>query len=312
MESSESVSVTAGDISRNFGLWQDRALHAPVVVTHHGRPRVVVVSAELFQNLKPGTAGGHALSRAEIGLKAVLNAISEAFIAFDDQLQVAAVNTAFEALAGVNDAQLLGRDWTEIFPATRQAMIGEQLRRCLRTGEVVEFEAPAAPTGDRRCTLRAFPYPAGVAMTIVNRSEERDLRRRLGECLSFKAAFSGLHEVASVRLNIRGVIVALDEHFETLSGFSSEALLGCRLPDIFRPADRRHLAARIEHVLQTSEREVLTLTMLAKSGSEKVVELSLATVLDEGAPQGLVAAAHVVDTETDAPGDPAPSALGRS
>lgn len=37
--------VTAGEISRNFGQWQDVALSGPVIVTHHGRPRVVMTSA---------------------------------------------------------------------------------------------------------------------------------------------------------------------------------------------------------------------------------------------------------------------------
>ncbi len=82
---SEPLSVTAGEISRNFGHWQDRALEAPVIVTHHGRPRVAVVSAGLFFGLtEDGGGGREARERSEAALAALLGAMSEAFVAFDE------------------------------------------------------------------------------------------------------------------------------------------------------------------------------------------------------------------------------------
>ena len=45
------VTTTAADLNRNFGLWQDRAMSEPILVTHHGRPRSVLVSAEDYRRL---------------------------------------------------------------------------------------------------------------------------------------------------------------------------------------------------------------------------------------------------------------------
>ncbi len=290
--SSEPLSVTAGEISRNFGHWQDRALETPVIVTHHGRPRVAVVSANLFSSLAGGGGTTTIRSQCETALSAVMGAMSEAFIAFDSFLKVVTVNHPFEALAGLSSAQLAGRTWHELFPAPSQALIGEQLLRALKAGEVVEFESCAAPTGDRRCSMRAFPYPEGVALLVLNRSQERDLRRRFEEATAFRTATSNLHDVGAARLNIRGVFAELDERFAAMTGFQVEELLDYRLTDVVRPAERHALAARIEEVLRTQAPTVQPATLLVKNGGEREIELSLAPVLEDCSPMGLIVAAR--------------------
>ncbi len=289
---SEPLSVTAGEISRNFGHWQDRALEAPVIVTHHGRPRVAVVSAGLFFGLTGEEAGRESRGRSETALSAVLGAMSEAFVAFDDHLRVAVVNHPFEALAGLGAAQLEGLSCAELFPAPCQAMIGEQVLRALKAGEIVEFEASAAPGGERRCSMRAFPYPGGVALLMLNRSEERDLRRRFEAAEAFRTATSNLHDLGAARLNVRGAFAELDERFAAMTGFKVEELIDYRLTDVVRPAERHALSARIEAVMRTNEPAVTLATLLVKNGGEREIELSLAPVMEDYAPMGLIAAAR--------------------
>jgi len=289
---SEPLSVTAGEISRNFGHWQDRALEAPVIVTHHGRPRVAVVSAGLFFGLAGDGTGREARARSETALSALLGAISEAFVAFDEHLRVASANHAFEAMAGLSASQLEGLNCLELFPAPNQALIAEQLMRALRAGEIVEFEAGASPSGERRCSMRAFPYPGGVALVMLNRSEERELRRRLESADAFRTATSNLHDVGAARLNVRGVFAELDERFAAMTGFKVDELIDYRLTDVVRPAERHALAARIETVLRTNAPAVVEATLLVKNGGERMIELSLAPVMEDYAPMGLIAAAR--------------------
>lgn len=288
------MSVTAGEISRNFGQWQDRALSTPVIVTHHGRPRVVVISAELYATLSEGGAseGLEHGNDGEIGRAAILRHSSEAFVAFDHDLRVMEANGAFEAVMGQNLERLKGRSWSEIFPGAAQSIVGEQFRRVLRAGDAVEFEASVSPNGVRRCTMRAFPYPGGVAALIVNRTEERDLRRRLDEETAFRKALSSLHEVATARLNVRGVIVDIDSHFSALTGFNATELLDCRLTDVARPSQRRALGDAIELVLQGGLPRVLPATLLIKNGEELSIELGVAAIIRDGIPEGLVVAVH--------------------
>ncbi|MDG2529972.1 PAS domain-containing protein [Caulobacter endophyticus] len=286
--------VTAGEISRNFGQWQDVALSGPVIVTHHGRPRVVMISAEHYAaaGLDEGPAGfdnDSALQTVETARSAILGHLNEAFVALDPDLRITAVNTVFEDLKGASAAQLVGLAWNEVFSAPVQALIGEQFRRVLRTGETLEFESESTVQSGRSFGVRVFPYPGGVAALFVNRTEERDLRARLDRASALEAALSVLPGVATARLNIRGVLAAMDADFLRLTGFSDAELRDCRLSDIVRPAERRALTQAIEHALQGEAPARLPVTLLVKDGAERVVELALATIRRDGVPEGVLA-----------------------
>ncbi len=43
--------VTAAEISKNFGAYQDAAVRAPVIITKNGRPRTVLMAYEDFVRL---------------------------------------------------------------------------------------------------------------------------------------------------------------------------------------------------------------------------------------------------------------------
>jgi prevent-host-death family protein len=44
--------VTSAEARKNFGRYRERALAEPVVVTHYGKPSVVIISAVEFERLK--------------------------------------------------------------------------------------------------------------------------------------------------------------------------------------------------------------------------------------------------------------------
>ena len=43
--------VTAAEVSKNFGAYQDAAVREPVVITKNGRPRTVLIAYEDFVRL---------------------------------------------------------------------------------------------------------------------------------------------------------------------------------------------------------------------------------------------------------------------
>jgi prevent-host-death family protein len=45
------TTVTAAELSKNFGAYQDAALREPVIITKNGRPRTVLIGYEDFQRL---------------------------------------------------------------------------------------------------------------------------------------------------------------------------------------------------------------------------------------------------------------------
>lgn len=285
--------VTAGEISRNFGQWQDRALSGPVIVTHHGRPRVVLVSADYYSASREHGAfhaGEDQEPSFETSQHAILDHVTEAFMALNAQLHITAVNHVFEALVGHSASQLVGRFWEELFPPTAHTLMGEQLKRALRTGETLEFEAPGDAPGVRRYAFRAFPYPGGVAVLIQNRTAEREMQAQLSEARALNAALSLLPAVMVLRLNVRGVLTSIDPSFAKRLGFSADELISCRLPDIVRPRDRADLTAAVEAVLQGDAPSQIATTLLVKDGGELRVRIGLAAVIREVVPDGLVAA----------------------
>ena len=45
------ATVTAADVSKNFGAYQDAAVREPVIITKNGRPRTVLMAYEDFIRL---------------------------------------------------------------------------------------------------------------------------------------------------------------------------------------------------------------------------------------------------------------------
>lgn len=282
--------ATAGEVSRNFGQWQDVALTSPVIITHHGRPRVVLLSADRYAkwNDAAEVVGRGDDGIAETGREALLEHVTEGFIALDAALRVTKVNPVFEALIGRSAARLVGASWADLFPLQSQAVIAEQMRRVLRTGETVEFEADSTVQSGRCYGVRVFPYPGGVAALFVNRTEEHALRNRLRYARAMRAATTALPRLAVARLNVRGVLAEMDDDFLRLTGFSSVELLDCRLTDIVRPADRRPLTQALEHVLQGGPPTRMTTALLVKAGDERPVELALAPIQQDGVADGVM------------------------
>jgi PAS domain S-box-containing protein len=298
----DSIHVTAGEIARNFGQWQDRALTQPVVVTHHGRPRVVMVSADEYAaDLDQGDARSRSGEPGDLGLATLLENMTGAFVALDSDMQIAAVNHAFELLSDLPASDLVGRTLEDALPNNRP-LFAEHLRRTLRTGEVGELQIEGPKYPGRTYIVRTFSYLGGVAALIRNNTAERELQAATHRDDALRTALAMLPGIGIVSLNIRGVFTQVDDGFTRQTGFSIKDLNTARLSDIVRPADRHAVTEALEKSLQGGEPTTFTTTLLIKQLSEKPFHVSLAPVVGDGMPEGLAAVftnaaepAHTVD-----------------
>ena len=133
------ASVSAADISRNFGEWQSKAMLKPVVITHHGRARLVLQSIEAFergQNAgEPGASHDEA-QHVTARLRSLLGQIPEGFFAIDPDFRLTDVNRVGELYFGVAREDMIGRDLRDMVPETRRSVAwGERStsRRCSST-----------------------------------------------------------------------------------------------------------------------------------------------------------------------------------
>lgn len=264
-------------------------MSGPVVVTHHGRPRVVLVSADVYASWNKVAPAEVSDGAFESSRAAILDHMAEAFMALDDKLRITAVNHAFKALTGLSAAQMIGRSWQDLFPPFTQAVLGERLKQVLTSREAQDFEVAGDGLGRRRYQVHAFPHPGGVAVLVQNRTSEQELRLQAHESKALEEALGALAEVMVLRMNIRGLLTEVGKPFARLVGFSEEELAARRLWDLVPPSEQASLAAALESVMESARAVQLTATLLAKDGGERSVKIGVSAVVDDLTTQGLVA-----------------------
>lgn len=285
----EAREVTSAEVSRNFGAWQDRAMEGPVIVTRHGRPRVVILSASDYAHTKQQSLnGGGAESepQLEVARAAILNHMSQGFASFDADLRFTSVNRIYEDFANSSATQLIGRRFEECFP-TASPILVDHLRRTLRTGEPAEFESRSTTFPDRVHHAQTFPYPGGLALLINSRVEEEERKAQLLEAQAFRSALEATMPLALGVLNVRGGFVRMNPAFCDLTGFSREDLVGVRLTDLVRPAQRHAALKAIDDTLQGGAAVAFDTTILAKGAAERPVRIGMAAIIRESAYEGL-------------------------
>ncbi|MBU3076618.1 PAS domain-containing protein [Sphingomonas quercus] len=280
--------VSAAEITRNFGMWQDRAAQGPLVVTHHGRPRVMMLAVEHYEEL----AAGHGPAAEEEDLESarlsvVLGQIGSAFAAFDTELRFVRLNAAAVAHFGQPEERLIGRTPEEVFTG-REAMIAGHLREALRTGEEMQVDLPAGPNGERLLRMRLFPYPGGVGVTFRNVAGLRNAERAEQEHAALAQARVTHGGVGVGRLGPRATFEHVEEPLAQMAGFAPERLGGVRFTDLLSLPSRAAASDAIEAVLTGQGARAFDSIMLVNGGGELPVRIALAELRDGFAISGAV------------------------
>ncbi len=270
--------VSAAEITRNFGLWQDRAAQRPLIVTHHGRPRVVMLSIADYDALAVQDHVTTASVDADARLSGVLDHLISGFVAFDEDLRFRRVNVVAAAYFERSEENLLGQPLEDAVPALQSGLIVSQLRHVLRTGEEVSFDAPVQLHHDRLMRFRLFPYPGGVAALFTNVAEQLDRLRDAAEQVSLTAARDVHGGVGVGRLSVRGTFAEVEGSLAAMAGLDRMKLLGVRLSDLLALNRRVAAGEEIETVLSGGGPRVLDSMMLVNGGSDLPIRIALAEI----------------------------------
>jgi prevent-host-death family protein len=286
------LSASAADISRNFGDWQSKAMTGPVTITHHGRPRLVLASIDLFKemSLPPASESGQAeFSHTNAQLRAVLNQMRDGFMALDSDLKMVDVNPAAELYLGISRDECLGRDVRDINPEVVDSIALDFYKRVLRTREPVEFKVKFAWRDRPYVNMQVFPYDdGGVAVIFANLAsrEEADILR--AQVNATAAALHGHPGLSMIRLNLRGGFEVVDDAFCEMVGFPRSQLSGLLLSDIVHLRDRLVLAHVLNDCIRDQSTRVAIVTLMPRDGRDQQFRLSMSICLHEGAPAGVV------------------------
>lgn len=272
-----SVTVSAAELRRNFGVWQERAFANPVVVVRHGKPRLVLSSAaEFFSEAQaPQDTKEAAVLSACAGIP---DHSTEALLVMNREMRVLAVNRIFEDLAGRHASNLIGRTGPELFAAGCEPIVSGHFRHALQTGAPVQFEIPAAMVEGRHYGFSVFPHADGIAALIVNRTTEAALREELETYRSLTAGVALAVNIAHARLNLRGMVEEASPQFGRMLGLDPTARFDIPFPEMIVPEVRAQTVAILDRVMSGAAATSLATAFIGKGGEAVQMTASLAPI----------------------------------
>lgn len=270
--------VSAAEITRNFGMWQDRAGQGPLIVTHHGRPRCVLVSADTWRGITEHHGPPTAPSRAAIEHDLLAERIDLAFLALDRSLTIQSANALAAMMIGRSRDDLTALPLADALPGWGEGPVAAQLRHTLRTGEQAQLLVPHA---DGRLRVHIFPWPDGVAFTLRMAREEQETDRLSAHSVARDTAIAALGSVGMAELNVRGAITSADAVFSAMTGFPPARLIGVRVADLLTLTTRVPVTEAVERVLSRGGSATLEARLLVNGGDERPARIALAP-LSEG------------------------------
>lgn len=285
-------SVTSAELVRQFGRWQDQAASQPVLVTHHGRERLVLVSAARYRELVDastsgtGCTAGSATGREVAGQ--LMEHVAQGFIAFGSDMTVVAINRAACCFLRAERDDVLGRRLDERLPGIEETLGYAGLVRAAQSGSISTLEMPSFAYEGRWLLFQTFPYGEGAACLFRDMTDELEARRLIDAKTATLAALAAHGGAGRAKLSTRGTFKELDQAFAEHAGFTPEGLARARLIDILTKDCRAAAADVIEAVLDGGSACQLDADLLTRSGETRAVRIGLAPLRSQGSCHGAI------------------------
>lgn len=283
------ISVSSADIVRHFGRWQDHAANQPVLVTHHGRDRIVLVSVAHYRDLaggRPSPSPGSIADRD--ALQRLTELLTQGFMAFDPDMTVTMANGAAAAFMRLPREAILGHRLADLVPGIEETLGYISLARAAASGATSTFEMPSFAYEGRWLLFRTFPVGDGAACLFRDITDEVAARRGADARTATLAAIAAHGAIGRARLSARATFVEVDAAFAGFAGFAPEGLARAKLTDILSTRDRSRTGDAVEAVLEGGSARAIEVAILTKSGAERPVRVGLAPLRDHGGVSGAI------------------------
>lgn len=280
--------VTASQLVRNFGVWQDRALGDPVYILHRGRPRLALASIDFLERL---TRSALQASDPDAPL---IEAFDMPVLVFDAHGEMVASNRAAIGYFGL-DRPRARFGASQCGPV--EAIIVQMAARVARQ-RIGERSDARPPGSDIRVEISAYPAGDRVVVVVADISARSAARSQAARIAATEAAIGAQTGVASARLNLRGYIDGAAPSLECMAGVSAAQLATTRFASLFDVRTRVGVTDAIERILRGGAPERIAATLLVAGSDRRAVSLSLAGIDDQGDKRGAVALLSSDDTAT--------------
>ena len=281
-------SVTSAEFVRHFGMWQDRAATGPIVVTHHGRERLVILSVANYHQLaqRAAQADRAVVEPSSIRLGSVLDRLVQGFMAVDRNLALTELNPAGASYMKLNRASAIGVPLVDLFPSLSRTLLHTFVVRAVQSGESAMFDQPSLAFEGRWVRFETMPYLDGAAILFRDVTDEKDQRERAAEEAALAAAAEAHGEIGRGRLSSRGTFTMVDATLAAMVGASPQSLFRARLTDLMPLARRVDAAHEIEAVMAGGVSRSFRSALAIPGGAERPVRIALAELRGEHGADG--------------------------
>ncbi|MET0545704.1 MAG: PAS domain S-box protein [Caulobacterales bacterium] len=294
--------VSAAELVRNFGYWQEKALQAPVFITHHKRDRLVLTSIDAHTETKAAPSA-KPISRSDptsdilSSYALLVENMSDAYVVLDENLTIVAVNARLEAMWRVSREQIIGRPFNDFIPEEKAALLMEKIRRVMVTRQADRIEFASQVFHGLHLSTKIYPDPRGVVLLHTNVSELKQLRSEMALAESIKTSIDRHPQTAHARTDSRGRFTYSDETTQLWTGFDEETLRNTRMVDIVALGDRRRMTEAFDDVLTAHLPTALTVRIMGKDFREYDVLVAMAPIMAEHNVAGVTMVGTLLPTE---------------
>lgn len=285
----EKGTVTAAEVIRNFGYWQQQALVKPLVVTHHGRARVMLISTDHYEEL---TAFDEPASHVQSNdlLEQVLANSREGFAVFDRDFKIVTMNRTSLEWLGLSAADVIGKTLTEFMAGERAPIFESMVMRVFRTGEAVSYELAGNNLRGRPLRVRSFPFGAHVASVFEDVSEQEALADSAVTLEAAQTALDLIDVVGTAEVNGNGRIAASNNVLARMTGLRPSDLEGSQLGDLFESGSQLAVREAMSSTLTDSRCRSVDAVLRVGSTSAREVSVSFAPLARGMSVTGVIAA----------------------
>lgn len=201
-------------------------------------------------------------------VRALIEGMSDAFLALDDQWRVVYANREAARLNGVAASELVGCDHWERWPETMGGELEREYRRAMNDRVPVQLEH-YYPASARWHDVRAFPMDEGGLAIFYrditfqkNIEAERERQAKalatahdqaLRAELQFRLLVDRVRGYAVFLMDPDGIITHWGEGARRLKGWEAEEIVGRHLSDLYPPGATAEDGSAIEHLRKASE-----------------------------------------------------------
>ena len=232
------------------------------------------------------------LQRPEDGLEAFMDASVDAFLLFDENLDLVSINPAGERMFVVSKEMVVGKNIVNLEPDIKKTGKYIKYLDVVKTGEPFFIEDIFAHPkfGDMQLSIKAFKMRKGLGM-IVNDITER---KRIEEAVkSSEKYFRALTENALDAVAVvskEGNVNYESPSFQHMLGYELEGLKGKNSFELVHPDDLSKAADLFTELIQNPSDIVKTeIRCKHRDGSWRTLEVVVRNLLNDPAVSGIVA-----------------------